>query len=155
MIPEQLDILRKLAEDKKYGRGSGHALQVKKLALRIYDGLAIAGWLNGTEDDKMILEAAALLHDIGLPRAPHNEVAFDFLADKVPGLLATHPLPDDDLATLLYCVLWHRDEVFENRGNVGVPNPVYTKKMSAIIRVADALDRTLWQLVEDISLEKG
>ncbi|MFH0960771.1 MAG: hypothetical protein V1897_18965 [Pseudomonadota bacterium] len=52
----------------------------------------------------------------------------------------------------LHCILWHRDSRFGKRGNVEILNPVYTGKMAAIIRVADALDRTLRQLVEDVVL---
>lgn len=152
MTTEQLNILRKLAKDKNFGRGSRHALQVNKLALRIYESLVIAGMMKGAEGDKTILEAAALLHDIGLPNEPHNEAAFDLLARSIPELLASDPLPDDELSTLLYCVLWHRGRAFAERGNVVITDPGYTRKMATIIRVADGLDRTLGQLVEDVSL---
>jgi exopolyphosphatase/guanosine-5'-triphosphate,3'-diphosphate pyrophosphatase len=152
MTLEQLNILRKLARDKKFGRGAGHANHVNKLALRIYEGLVKTGLINGSEGDKMILEAAALLHDIGLPNEPHNEAAFDFLAGVMPELLVTNPLPDDELSTLLYCILWHRGSVFAKRGSVAIADPGYTRKMAAIIRVGDAFDRTLRELVEDVSI---
>lgn len=152
MTLEQLNVLRKLARDKKFGRGSSHANQVKKLALRIYEGLVITGMLSDAKGNKMILEAAALLHDIGLPNEPHNEAGFDLLANVLPQLLSADLLPDDESSTLLYCTLWHRGSTFAKRGAVEIADPVYTRKMAAIIRVADALDRTLSQLVEDVSI---
>lgn len=152
MTDDQLSILVKLAKDKKYGRGLNHAYQVNKLALRIYDQLSAAGALESSKDDKMMLKAAALLHDIGLPGQPHNEAGFDILAKTLPVLLVCHPLPDAEFSTLLYCVLWHRESSFTKRGTVAITNPGYTSQMAAIIRVADALDRTLGQLVKDVRI---
>lgn len=152
MTRKQFEILRKLAEDKKFGRGPNHANQVKKLSLRIYDGLVIAGMLSGSDGDRMIIEAAALLHDIGLPKEPHNEAAFDLLVRAIPELLIADPLSDDELSTLSYCVLWHRGSSFAKRGAVAIADPDNIRKMAAIIRVADALDRTLSQAVENVDM---
>jgi exopolyphosphatase/guanosine-5'-triphosphate,3'-diphosphate pyrophosphatase len=154
MIPTQLDILRALAKDKDFGRGPRHANQVGRLAIRIYHGLVASGMLNEAEgnENSMIVEAAALLHDVGLPREPHNEIAFDFLARAIPRVLPADPLPGDQVSTVLYCVLWHRGAAFTERGGVAIGDLGYTRKMAAIIRVADALDRTLRQVVEDVSL---
>lgn len=155
MTPEQLAVLRKLAKDRDFGRGQKHAYQVDKLAKLIYDGLTACGLLNAAEKDRTMLEAAALLHDIGLPREPHNEAAFDFLAGTLPCLLAGSPIEAEEMSTLLYCILWHRGSSFLKRGAIAIANPEYTEKMAAIMRVADALDRTLQQLVEDLDLCLG
>lgn len=152
MTLEQLAVLEQLAKENNFGRGPGHAKQVRKLSLKIYDELVRLGLLDGADRDKAILSAVALLHDIGLPKEPHNEAAFNMLNSEIPKLLATQPLPLEDLSALLYCVLWHRGSRFAGRGNIEIVNPGYTRKMAAITRVADALDRTLRQLVEDVSL---
>lgn len=152
MTAEQYSILQKLAKDHNFGRGSGHANQVNTLSGKIYNGLVLLGLLNKTEQDERVLAAAALLHDIGLPKEPHNEIAFDFLADQIPGLTAANPLSAKELSAILYCVLWHRGATFIKRGTVDVPDFSYAKKMAAILRVADAFDRTLLQRVEDVRL---
>ena len=143
MTPEQLSILQKLAKDHNFGRGPGHANQVNTLSAKIYHGLVLAGLLNKTEQDERVLGAAALLYDIGLPKEPHNEIAFDLLTDEIPRLTAANPLPGQELSAILYCVLWHRGATFLKRGTVAVPDLSYAKKMAAILRVADALDRTV------------
>jgi exopolyphosphatase/guanosine-5'-triphosphate,3'-diphosphate pyrophosphatase len=149
---EQLEILRKLASDKEYGRGTDHANQVKRLSLRVYDEFVRLGMLQKLGDDKHVLEAAALLHDIGLFKEPHNEVAFDFLSATLPRLMATNPLTVEESSTILYCVLWHRGGRFAERGGIRIADLSHTKKVAAILRVGDALDRTLQQLVEDVSI---
>ena len=151
MTPEQLRILRTLAAEKNYGRGIGHATQVNKLSLDIYGKFIEFGFLKQASQDREILEAAALLHDIGLPEEPHNEVGFDLLKNEMPKLMAAKPLPLTEFSTILYCILWHRGVNFSKRGNIDITNPTYTSKMAAILRVADALDRTLQQCVEDVS----
>lgn len=153
MTVEHLAGLEQLARQKNFGRGSGHAKQVRKLSLRIYDELARLALVDRAERERVILSAAALLHDIGLPKEPHNEASFDMVNSEILKLLDNKPLPSEDLSMLLYCVLWHRGSGFRSRGNIEIVNPGYTRKMAAITRVADALDRTLRQLVEDVSLE--
>ncbi|MCJ7743650.1 MAG: HD domain-containing protein [Dehalococcoidales bacterium] len=156
MNREQLEVLRKLASDKEYGRGPNHANQVKRLSLKIYDEFVRLGVLQKPGDDKQVLETAALLHDIGLfkepHKEPHNEVAFDFLSATLPRLMANNPLTMEESSTILYCVLWHRGARFAQRGAIHIADLSYTKKVAAILRVGDALDRTLQQLMEDVSL---
>ena len=146
MTPEQMQTFKKLAAERKYGRGPWHAKQVGKLSLDIYEEFVRLGMLKKADEDKQVLDAASLLHDIGLPKEPHNEVAFDEVL-KYLGVSKA-----EEFSTLLYCILWHRGGMFVKRDNVDIISPTYTKKMAAILRVADALDRTLRQLVKSVSL---
>jgi hypothetical protein len=68
--------------------------------------------------------------------------------------LAADPLPEDQLSLILYCVLWHRKKIFTGRGTINIVDPVRTQRLAAILRVADALDRTLHQHVEDVNLHQ-
>ena len=152
MTSKQIDIVRKLARDKNYGRGPRHAIQVNKLSLKIYDELVRLSMVDQTNQQREALEAASLLHDVGLPKEPHNEVAFDFLSGEIPERMGAEALHPEELSMILYCILWHRGESFVKRGIVDILNPTRTKKMAAIIRVADALDRSLQQVVTHVSL---
>ena len=156
MKSEQLIILEQLAKKYRYGRSPEHAKQVKKLSLQILDELYKLRMLPTSPQDRFVLEAAALLHDTGLAtetfRKPHNESGFDMLAVEIPEVLSANPLSSAELSTILYCVLWHRGDAFNKRGNIKIEDLAYVKKMAAILRIADALNRTLAQVVEDVSL---
>lgn len=144
--------LEQIAIERNYGRGKEHSYQVKRLALVIYDELNRLGILDGREGEKVI-EAAALLHDIGLPQEPHNESAFDILTTEIPKRLQSEPLSEHELSAILYCVLWHRGKYPTKRNDVEIVIPLYIEKIASIIRVADALDRGLCQRVEGVRLE--
>ena len=153
MKSAQITILEQLAKKRNYGRTPEHAKQVMKLSLKIYEELARLGMLTESEEDKAILQSAALLHDTGLSKEPHNEAGFDMLSVEIPKALSSISLSIEETATILYCVLWHRGSAFNSRGNIEITNMLYVKKMAAILRVADALDRSLRQIVEDINLD--
>lgn len=140
MTPEQLETLSELASEKSYGRGPNHAKQVSKLSLKIYHDLVKLDMLEDTGGDKRILEAAALLHDTGLPEKPHNVATFKMLLDKIPQRLGTQALSKGDFSTLLYCVLFHRGHDFSERNELQMVEPVRTRCLAAVLRIADGLD---------------
>ncbi len=152
MNTNQARKLQELAESRDYGRGIKHAEQVKTLCLRTYDELCRLKLVVNSEKNRALLASSSLLHDLGLPGSPHNEAGFDLLAVEIPRVLASDPLKPEELSTILYCVLWHRDSNFSQRGSVAIADSPYTEKMAAILRVADALDRSLHQVVGDVSL---
>jgi exopolyphosphatase/guanosine-5'-triphosphate,3'-diphosphate pyrophosphatase len=108
--------------------------------------------LHKSKNDKTILRSASLLHNTGLPEEPHNKTGFDMLSVEIPRALSTIPLAQEDLSTILYCVLWHRGRAFKQRGHVEIKDRPHVRKMAAILRVADGLDRSLMQVVENVSL---
>lgn len=140
MTPEQLEILKTLAAEKNYGRGQSHAKQVHKLSLQIYNELVRLNMLKSVTEDKQILEAAALLHDIGVGKEPHNEIAFDKLTDEIPKRMNAQPLSVNESSAILYCVLFHRGHNFSERKEVPLTDPGRTKRLAAILRIADGLD---------------
>ena len=100
MNKNHLKILKNLAESRNYGQGPGTCASVSKLSLRIYDELARLKILHNNPEGRVILEAAAVLHDIGYPQEPHHEVGFDFLADEIPRLTTNEPISIAALSTL-------------------------------------------------------
>jgi len=152
MNKNHLKILKKLAVSKNYGQGSDHALQVSKLSIKIYDELVRLKLLNDSPEDRVILEAAAVLHDIGHPQEPHHEVGFDFLAEEIPKLTANAPISNAALSTLLTSVLWHNERNYLKRGSIEIIDRNHSEKIAAIIRVADGLDMISRPRIENISL---
>jgi hypothetical protein len=152
MNQSHLKILKNLAASKNYGSGPDHALQVSKLALNIYDEMVKIKLLNDNPEDRVILEAAAVLHDIGHPQEPHHETGFDFLADEIPKLTAEAPISNAALSTLLTSVLWHNERNFLQRGNIEIIDRNRSEKVAAIIRVADGLAMTPHPAIETLSL---
>ena len=152
MKKSHLKILKNLAESRNYGQGPEHALQVSKLSLRIYEELVRLKLISDNPEDRVILEAAAVLHDIGHPQEPHHEVGFDFLADEIPKLTSSEPISKAALSTLLSSVLWHNERTYLKRGSIEIIDRNRAEKIAAIIRVADGLDMISQPAVENIAL---
>jgi len=152
MNKNHLKILKKLAVSKNYGQGPDHALQVSKLSLKIYDELVRLKLLNDNPEDRVILEAAAVLHDVGHPQEPHHEVGFDFLAEEIPKLTADAPISNAALSTLLTSVLWHNERNYLKRVSVEILDRNRSEKVAAIIRVADGLDLPSQPPIETVNL---
>jgi exopolyphosphatase/guanosine-5'-triphosphate,3'-diphosphate pyrophosphatase len=152
MNQNHLKILKNLAESRNYGQGPNHALQVSRLSLRIYDELVRLKLISDNPEDRVILEAAAVLHDIGHPQEPHHEVGFDFLADEIPRLTSSEPISKAALSTLLSSVLWHNERSYLKRGSIEIIDRNRAEKIAAIIRVADGLDMISQPAIENITL---
>ena len=152
MNKNHLNILKKLAASKNYGQGPDHALQVSKLSLKIYDELVRLKLLNDNPEDRVILEAAAILHDIGHPQEPHHEVGFDFLAEEIPKLTTDAPISNAALSTLLTSVLWHNERKYLKRGSIEIIDRSRSEKIAAIIRIADGLDLISQPPIENVNL---
>ena len=152
MNKNHLKILKNLAVSKNYGQGPNHALQVSKLSLKIYDELVRLKLLNDNSEDRVILEAAAVLHDVGHPQEPHHEVGFDFLSEEIPKLTVDAPISNAALSTLLTAVLWHNERNYLKRGSIEIIDRNHSEKIAAIIRVADGLDLISQPPIETIHL---
>ena len=152
MNNNHLKILKNLAESKNYGTGPAHALQVSRLSQKIYDELVRLKLITDNSEDRVILEAAAVLHDIGHPQEPHHEAGFDFLADEIPKLTAAEPISKEALSALLSAVLWHNERSYLERGSVEILNRNRSEKIAAIIRIADGLDLISQPPIENLAL---
>jgi exopolyphosphatase/pppGpp-phosphohydrolase len=152
MNKNHLKILKNLAESKNYGTGPAHALQVSRLSQKIYDELVRLKLITDNPEDRVILEAAAVLHDIGHPQEPHHEAGFDFLADEIPKLTAAEPIPNEALSVLLSSVLWHNERSYLKRGSIEILNRNRSEKIAAIIRIADGLDLISQPPIENLAL---
>ena len=141
-----------LALGRRFDFEAAHGAQVGRLAVSLFDQLAVLHGLD--ERDRRILLAAAVLHDIGIYISykghhrhslyilQHSEIA-DFSSREmlmVANVARYHRKgpPSDDHADYLRLSEDERDRV---------------SMLSAVLRLADALDREHRQRVSDVSAD--
>lgn len=149
-----------------------HSKQVARLAMDLFHGLTA-----GTEADAFLLHSAALLHDIGWTLCPdgrgHHKASAQLIREH-----AWQSINSDAVALIALLARYHRksDPKPTHTGFQSLPPADQERvlRLSGILRVADALDRSHRQLIqhlrviahsnrielhaittEDLGLEKG
>lgn len=134
---------------RRYHFDQAHARQVTDLALSLFDQLAELHELEARE--RLLLLAAALLHDIGIfigYRRHHKHAYYIISQNELPGLSA------EDMQIVAHTARYHRKsepapshELFMELSD-GARRRV--TRLAALLRVADALDREHLQNVRDV-----
>jgi exopolyphosphatase/guanosine-5'-triphosphate,3'-diphosphate pyrophosphatase len=139
-----------LAERSHYE--APHAQQVQRLALRLFD--ALAQKLELSANDRAVLADAALLHDIGyhINFEAHHKHSYHLIIHAE--LLGMTPAERVMVANV---ARYHRGASprREHRGYAGLDRNLRRriKRLAAILRVADGLDRGHAGAVEDIDIK--
>ncbi|HZJ01861.1 MAG TPA: Ppx/GppA phosphatase family protein, partial [Gemmatimonadaceae bacterium] len=139
--------VRELAERTHYE--APHAKQVQKLALRLFD--SIGARIGCEQEDRQTLADAALLHDIGyhINYDKHHKHSYHLIthADLL-GMTPTEQLVIANVAR------YHRGaeprRSHPNYGPLARPQRERIDRLSAILRVADGLDRGHTAAVDDV-----
>ncbi len=138
---------------KKYRYDEDHAQNVSANALRIYDALQKEHGLSPTE--RMLLEISALLHDIGTyvsPSSHHKHSMYLVEAAEIFGLRKAHK---DIVANV---VRYHRRSLPKSSHMAYMAlsraDRTIVAKLSAILRVADALDNSHQQRIKDLRFKR-
>ncbi len=128
-----------------------HCEQVSTLALQIFDGLKNRFGLPA--DSRDLLQAAAILHDIGylISHSKHHKHAYHLIIHgDLPGFTP------QEVELIANVVRYHRRATpkkrHENLAYLGAPERKLIEKLSAILRIADGLDRTHSQSVTGLKL---
>ncbi len=128
-----------------------HGRHVADLAIEIYD--ALAGLHGLEENSRELLEAAALLHDIGyyISHTSHHKHS-QYLIQHGEALGFTN----EEIAVVANVARYHRKSHPRNRhpafAALREADKVRVRVLSAILRVADGLDRTHKQVVEGVDV---
>jgi len=138
-----------VALGEKYRYDAPHARNVAQLAVRLFDDLKVEHGLN--ERDRLLLEVAALLHDIGIfvgLRGHHKHGQYILQASEIFGLSR------DDMAIASNVARYHR-RALPQRSHLPYmaldrDTRVTVNKLAAILRVANALDADHLQKVRDV-----
>ncbi len=130
-----------------------HSRQVARLALELFDqGQELHGL---GADDRELLEYAALLHDIGEHVAHdghHRHAAYLIQHGQLRGFAP------DEVAMLAALARWHRrgePRAIDEIGPLGPGGEQRLRKLAALLRIADGLDRSRSQAVDAIDVRVG
>lgn len=138
---------------RKFRFDEAHANQVTRLALALFDALTVEHGLGRRE--RILLEAAALLHDVGTyirTSGHHKHSEYIILNSEIFGLNRS------ELTIVANVARYHRKQPPSNAhvNYVALPREerIVVLKLAAILRVADALDRGHDQRVGDAVFER-
>ena len=130
-----------------------HSCQVARLALDLFDQTAELHGLGPT--DRELLEYAAMLHDIGEHVAHdghHRHAAYLVRNGQLRGFAP------EEVALLGALTRWHRrgdPRADDELAPVDPGDEKRLRKLAALLRIADGLDRSRSQAVEAIDVDVG
>ena len=131
-----------------------HCRHVSKLAVSLFDQLKSLHQLTGKERD--ILAAAALLHDIGwtVSYQKHHKHSARLIhenAGRLPGFDAA------EIELIGNVARYHRkaDPALKHKPFADLPDDQreVVRRLAALLRIADGLDRPHWQAVREVQCE--
>jgi exopolyphosphatase/guanosine-5'-triphosphate,3'-diphosphate pyrophosphatase len=139
---------------RKYRYDEPHALNVAGLAVMLFDLLKAEHGLGPRE--RMLLEAAGILHDIGIYISPTSHHKHSFYLVNVSELFGLRKSDRDIVSNV---VRYHRRSLPKptHTAYMSLPRPDRTvvSKLAAILRVADALDNPHQQKIQEFALDKA
>jgi exopolyphosphatase / guanosine-5'-triphosphate,3'-diphosphate pyrophosphatase len=131
-----------------------HCRQVRDLALMLFDQLRQLHRLGDTERD--ILEAAALLHDIGWTAAgkKHNKHSYRLIRENEAKLVGFTPAQVELIANT---ARYHRKSPpsphHEAFGALSADEQHVVQRLAALLRIADGFDRPHLQQVKRLACQ--
>ncbi len=136
----------------KYHFDKPHALRVSELSVKIFDQLKPIH--NLSIKHRYLLKLAALWHDIGIfiKNSEHHKHSYYLISNiEMPGLSS------QDVQIIATVARYHRRSMPKKYHleytSLGNKARVVVSKLAAILRLADALDRSHKQLVQDINID--
>ena len=125
---------------------------MRYLALQLYDQLGEV--LGCTSEERPLLEAAALLHDVGqlVSYRRHHKHSYQLImhADRLP-------LSPRDRVIVALASRYHRKsgpkKKHEDFGDMETADQAIVRRISSLLRVADGLDRGHTAVVESLQSE--
>ncbi|SPP66229.1 Ppx/GppA phosphatase family protein [Nitrospira lenta] len=131
-----------------------HSLHVASLALRLFDQTKRLHHLG--EVERSWLEYAAVLHDIGYlinPRQHHKHAYYLIKNSDIGGLTA------EEIEVVANIARYHRRSMpaakHEGYADLSLKLKRTVRILSALLRVADALDRTHFSVVQTVNVKIG
>ncbi len=156
--PMRIEAAQRFGESCRYEEP--HAQHVKWLSLRLFDQLAAIdpewfeqGW--SLPQSRELLEAAALLHDVGylISYAQHHKHSYHII---MHGDLAGFTSRERELIANI--ARYHRRKAprkkHSNFARLRPEDRVLVRRLAAVLRIADGLDRTHTQSVGDVRVRR-
>lgn len=147
-VADRMRSVRELGS--RYGYDAAHAEHVRYLALRLFDDLAPA--LDLDPEGRPLLEAAALLHDVGyhVAHADHHKHSYHLIVHAdMPGFKTT------EVRVVAAVARYHKGALpkpaHEAIEPLGPGEVALVSRLAALLRLADGLDRSRGQRVQTVS----
>ena len=137
---------------RKYHYEEAHSRHVANLSMVLFDALANEHGMNHRE--RMLLEVAAILHDIGsfIKSSAHNKHGQYIVANS-----EIFGIPSNDKDIIANVIRYHRgpppSEADIEYISLQREERILVQKMASILRVADALDRGHSQQIKNLSVD--
>jgi len=141
------------AVGKRFGYEEAHAHQVARLSERIFDGISTSQGL--TRHQRLLLSAAALLHDVGyhIAHESHHKHSYYLIENsELTGFL------ESERAVIAGIARYHKGSSPKVRhpefASLSSPDRDTVYKLAAILRLADAFDRRHDNRVVDLTCRR-
>ncbi|MCL2043359.1 MAG: HD domain-containing protein [Treponema sp.] len=137
---------------RKFHCDEPHSRHVANLSMKLFDALEKEHGMNRRE--RMMLEAAAILHDIGtfIRASGHNKHGQYIVANS-----EIFGLPRNELDIISNVILYHRGDPPSQSDieymSLQREERILVLKMASILRVADALDRGHSQQINNLTVD--
>ena len=141
------------AVGRRFGYEEAHSHQVARLAERIFDALSASA--NLTRHQRLLLSAAALLHDVGyhIAHESHHKHSFYLIENsELTGFSETERGVIANIAR--YHKGSHPKQRHSNYMALSETDRETVCRLAAILRVADALDRRHDNRVRDVTCKR-
>ncbi len=135
----RIESVKQLAESSKYD--FEHCYNVAKLSVKLFDQLVALGQID--ETGREYLEAASILHDIGyhISHSKHHKHSYYMIRNS--SILGFNDTEIEIIANIArYHRKSHPKKLHEGFNKLSEINKELVKKLSGILRVTDAFDRT-------------
>ncbi len=136
---------------KRYKCDKKHIELVEKMALEIFDASVMVSGL--TERDRLILRLAAILHEVGkfVDAKNHNNAAYSLI--RYTDLIGINSTELDIVALVVR--LYPKENPYSDRFYSQLPpdTKVVVSKLTAMLRIADALDASHKQKIKKMSAQ--
>jgi CHAD domain-containing protein len=135
---------------------SNHSLHVMRLALQLYDGLSKHGFLPAGAEYRRMLEAAAILHEVGRSRRPesHRKCGYSMIRKLNPPV----GWSSEELQCVAVIARYHGGALPHTSNSAFVGLTPKTRKallpVAGILRLADAFDFSHDQRINQVSVER-
>ncbi len=140
------------AVGEQYFYDRSHARVVTDFSLELFD--ALKEMLDLTDRDRLVLELAAVLHDIGMYVSEHQHHLHSAYLVKWSGIVGVN---EADRMLISQIAQFHRNEMpsVQHPEFMALPSAdrIRVRKLAAILRMADVLDRGHNQQVKNLRVE--
>jgi len=139
---------------KKYAIDEVHSAFIEKLTLLIFDQMTKIHMLGDRE--RLYLRVASILHDVG-KYLNHN--SHDIHSYNIIRFLDIMGFSDKELNLVANVVRYHSDDIpdlsHENYRELSPSEQIIISKLAVILRIAEALDISHKQKINDVKISKN